>query len=448
MLFDFDDLLVEVNALLKEDAEARDKYRSTYRHILFDEFQDSTPAQLEAVKLLIGDTDNGSSFWVCGDLNQSIFSFAGASINNILNFNRHFPKSKEFMLSINYRSTPQIVKASLDLIAHNKKKKEQAMQTVNESGEDVCILESSTEEDEAEALVREINDLVQVRGFPFKDIAVLYRANFLSRVVEEVFSAERIPYHIENGLNFYDRSEVKVMLNYLRLIAHPDTNAGDEALLSVINIPNRYIGRKFISELEEQAEGKELHLFSALKSMRIPVPYVRNNVKDLLSVLNPLIKKAKKTGTCEMIQTLSDCLDYDKWVADDDIPSPDDVKIQNLNQLQLAAAKYPGIDSFLESIESFQGDSSHDKNGVSLMTIHKSKGMQFPVVFVIGLLEGILPTKKGDIEEERRICFVGVSRAMKLLYLSYCNSYFGQSQKKSPFIDEITGKAETLILKQ
>ena len=173
--------------------------------------------------------------------------------------------------------------------------------------------------------------------------------------------------------------------------------------------------------------------------MGIDLPYVRKNVKELIGLLDPLMDYHRNMAPSEIIGTLRSGLDYDRYCTDEDIPSPDDQKIMNLNQLQLAAARYPNIESFLQYTDSFQDEMVNDKQGVSLMTIHKAKGLEFPVVFVIGLVEGIIPTKKGDIEEERRICFVGISRAMRLLYLSYSHTYLGQPAKKSIFLDEILG---------
>ena len=418
----------------------RDKYQAKFKHLLVDEFQDTNPAQMEIMKLLIDeDNANGSSFFIVGDDWQSIYAFTGATVGNIINFKEMFPESSEFILNINYRSTPQILKACQNLIEHNTRKIEKTLTTHNASGEEVMVLESSSEAGEALSMVNEITDLVERRGFVHKDIAVLYRANFQSRVVEEVFSEQQIPYHIENGLNFYERSEVKFLISYLRVIANPDTDQADEALLNMINVPNRYIGKKFTQEIEHFAMMRNFHLYRALKSMPIDVPYIRKNVKDLVEFLDPLIEDRETLPPADAIYLVRCAYDYDRYITEDDIPSPDDVKIQNINELQLAATRYKTIQPFLEYVDSFQDEAVHDKNGVSLMTIHKAKGLEFPAVFVIGMVEGIMPTKKGDIEEERRICFVGISRAMKLLYLSYSHQHLGQPANKSIFIDEIMG---------
>jgi DNA helicase-2/ATP-dependent DNA helicase PcrA len=175
--------------------------------------------------------------------------------------------------------------------------------------------------------------------------------------------------------------------------------------------------------------------------MGIELPYIRKNVREFIAFMDPLIADAENLAPADLIQLLRVSLDYDRYITDEDIPSPDDVKIANLNQLQLAAARYDSIRGFLEYTESFQDQNvSDNQEGVSLMTVHKAKGLEFPVVFVIGLVEGILPSKKGNLEEERRICFVGMSRAMNLLYLSHCLTYLGQPSKKSIFLDEVTGK--------
>lgn len=239
---DFDDLLTEALKLLQERPEIMERYRGTFRHILVDEFQDTNPAQMEILRLLIAD-GNGGSFWICGDDWQSIYAFIGASLGNILNFRRIFPKAHEFVLNINYRSTPQILTACQNLIRHNIRKIDKTLNTGNPSGENVVVLEANTEDNEAELVASEILDLVENRGFAHKDIGVLYRANFQSRAMEETLSRHDIPYHVENGHGFFQRFEVRILLDYLRLIQAPDSEEGDEAFRSIINVPNRYMGR-------------------------------------------------------------------------------------------------------------------------------------------------------------------------------------------------------------
>jgi DNA helicase-2/ATP-dependent DNA helicase PcrA len=449
MLMDFDDLLVNAYQLLKSDDQVRNKYREIFRHLLVDEYQDTNPIQMEILTLLLpSDNGNDSSFWICGDDAQSIYGFTGASVGNILNFKSMFPESEQIILNLNYRSTPQILRACQNLIRHNEKQIQKALETANPDGDDVIVLESSSEETEALAVVNEVREMVEKGEYNHRDIAVLYRANFQSRYLEETFQQHHIPYHIQNGQCFYDRKEVKFLLDYLRVISNPNSEDGDDALVNIINVPNRYIGRKFIQELKDFSSRRGVHLYEGLKSMGIDLVYVRKNIREFVSFMDPLIDDAGNLMPSEVIQLLRSSLDYDRYITDEDIPSPDDVKIANLNQLQLAAARYSSIAAFLEYTESFQDQHiSDNKDGVSLMTIHKAKGLEFPVVFLVGMVEGILPSKKGDLEEERRICFVAMSRAMKLLYLSHCLSYLGQPAKKSIFLDEITGTLDHTGLK-
>lgn len=442
-LLDFDDLLVETYNLLSTDNSVREKYSERYQHVLIDEFQDTNPVQLEIIKLIV-DHENSAekSYWITGDDWQSIYSFAGASVNNLLNFKNNFKHSEIFILNINYRSTPQILRACQNLISHNVRKIEKTLKTDNPEGDEVIVLESSSEEGEALSIVNEIRELTERRGYRYKDCAVLYRANFQSRTIEETFSQMKIPYHIENGLNFYQRSEVRHLLDYLRVISNPDSDEGDDALKSILNVPNRYISRKFVQELQEFSIKQNVHLYEGLKLLPVDLPYLRINVKTFIKLMSPLVDFAPNLEPSEVIQTLRNELDYDRWCTDEDVPQPDDAKIANLNQLQLSAARYSSIRDFLEYTDSFDEQMSNDKEGIALMTIHKAKGLEFPTVFVIGLVEGITPTKKGDIEEERRIVFVGISRAMKILYISYSHTYLGQASKKSIFIDEILGTAQ------
>ena len=354
-----------------------------------------------------------------------------------------FRNAKQFILDMNYRSTPEILDVCQRLIAHNTRKIEKTLRTENQTGEGVTVLAGVNEEDESLQIVNEIGDLLERKGYIYKDIAVLYRANCQSRIVEEAFSKHKVPYHVENGMSFYNRQEVRTLLEYLRFIDGPDSDDGDDALRKIINVPNRYIGKSFLTELEGYANQKEGHLYQALKTMRIEIPYLRKYIKQFIEILDPLIRDKTQLEPAEMIGILREALEYDRFITDDDIPSPDDEKIVNVNELQLAATRYSDIRSLLNYTDSFRDETSNDKNGVSLMTIHKAKGLEFPVVFVTGLMDGMLPHKNGDIEEERRICFVGISRAMRQLYLTHSHTYAGRPVKRSPFLDEMfRGSAE------
>jgi len=438
MCLDFDDLLIEALDLLKSDPAAREKYQNMYNHILVDEFQDTNIAQISSLKILIEKIKNNqASFWVCGDDWQSIYSFTGASVGNILNFQDQFPEASQYILNTNYRSTPQILQVCQNLISHNLRKVDKRLTTNNPDGHEVMVIEAQNEEDEAVKIVGEIKDLVGRLGYTHKDIAVLYRANYQSRVIEEAFSKHAVPHHIENGTNFFQRFEVKILLDYLRLINNPESAEGNEALKSVINIPNRYIGKAFVADLEKFAESGGMHLYPALHKIPVHIGYIKHFLKQFRGFLSPLIKDRANLNPAELIHILRTGLEYDKYVTDDDIPSPDDSKIANINQLQMVAGNYADITSLLNYTESFQSEMSNDKNGVSLMTIHKSKGLEFPVVFVIDMVDGIMPNRQGDLEEERRIAFVGLSRAMQRLYVCYSQKYINKTVQKSQFLNEM-----------
>ena len=435
MLLDFDDLIFSTYRLLSSKPEIREKYRETFRHLLVDEFQDTNPAQLGILKQLINEK---GSFWVCGDDWQSIYSFIGVSVTNLFKFNEAFPDSEQIILNMNYRSTGKILRACQNLISRNVRKIEKTLKTENADGEDIVVLECANEEDESRKMAAEIGSLVESKRFVYKDMAILYRANYQSRIIEEVLSELKIPYHIENGLNFYQRTEVRILLSYLRVIVDPDSDAADEALSNVINVPNRYISRKILVDITAFADTRSIHLYEALKRMPMTLPYVRHNIKDLTEFLDPLVADSDNLEPSATIALLRDVFDIDRHVTEDEIPNPDDMKIANLNQLQLAATKFRDIKTFLAHTDTFKERLSDDREGISLMTIHRAKGLEFPVVFLCGLVEGILPTKKGDPEEERRVAFVAISRAMKLLFLSwYVSCLNGQQSRKSVFLDEI-----------
>jgi len=255
--------------------------------------------------------------------------------------------------------------------------------------------------------------------------------------MEKTLSRHDIPYHVENGHGFFQRFEVRILLDYLRLIQAPDSEEGDEALRSIINVPNRYMGRKFLSDLEEYSASAGLHLYKGLKNLRVGPPYLKKSAAGLVAILDPLMENATKLEPAEIIMMLREALDFDRFIAEDDIPSPDDLKLANIQELQIMAGRFKEIGGLLSYAETFREEKANDKNGVSLMTIHKAKGLEFPVVFVIGMVEGILPNKNGEIEEERRIAFVGMSRAMRLLYLAYSRHCLGRPAKPSSFLQEI-----------
>lgn len=435
LLLDFPDLLMESYNLLKSHEDRRNSYQQAFPHILVDEFQDTNPIQMELLNLLAGKNDH-SSFWVCGDDWQSIFGFNGASVENILSFSDRHPNSVRFILDTNYRSSPQILTACQRLIANNKRKIEKTLNTINADGESIIVLKALTEEDEAEQVVTEILDLVEIRGFEYRDIAVLYRANSQSRALEEALSRHNIPYRIESEANFYNRYEVNVLIQYLVLIEAPDTFDGDEALKTVINVPGRYVSHRFIEDLESYAEGRGFHLYPALKKL-VPVSaqYLQRGIDEFTTLIDRFNKGKSWVEPVDMLQHIREELKLDKYLADE-MADPSEGRLESLDQLQMAISKYDSLGDFLEYAESVSTSSGTDEEGVTLSTVHKSKGLEFPVVFVIGMIDGVMPNANGDSEEERRIAFVAMSRAMKLLYLSHSITYLGRAARPSSFIAE------------
>ena len=311
------------------------------------------------------------------------------------------------------------------------------MRTDNSPGQAVVFLECSNEDDEGRIIASEINALVINGQYKHKEIAILYRANYQSRAIEEVLSEAEIPYHIEAGIGFYERKEVKVLLDYLRVINNPSDS--DDALKRIMNMPTRYISNKLVSEWENYADDNGMSLYQAMKSMHVDNPFIRKNVRQMIQFLDSMMESKDTLSTPEIISGLRTTLDLDRFLTDDDIPSPDDIKIKNMDELTLSSSRYTILE-LLQYSETFKESKNHDKEGVNLMTIHKAKGLEYSVVFLIGLVEGILPSKRGDIEEERRICFVGMSRSKKLLYLSYFTACLnGMTAKRAIFIDEIRG---------
>ncbi|MFC1513474.1 ATP-dependent helicase [candidate division KSB1 bacterium] len=437
MLKDFDDLLISTIHLFNSDKEVLEKYRSIYTSICWDEYQDSTIAQQTILKQLV-DEKTISSLWVCFDDAQSIFGWNGASVRNVLNFKDDFPTAQQVILSRNYRSTPQIIQACENIIKHNEKQIQKEFIPVKESGEEIIVLEAENEEDEARIIVEEVHDLVK-NEYSHKDIAVLFRANFQVRILQEYFSRANIPYKLDKKSgNFYTKKEIRILLDYLRFITEPDS----EVLLKILNVPTRYIGKRFIRQLEEYADDKEIPLLQALKEMPISISYVKENVSNFISVVGGLFNIAHKTKPRDMLEMLREALDYDSFITETEISEVDDSRIENLEQLMLASAKFSDIKAFIEYADTFKDESGDDENGVSLKTVHSAKGEEYSVVFCIGMVMGVMPSSKNqmeNIEEERRIAYTAISRAKDLLYLSYSKEYLRQPCKRSIFISEILG---------
>ncbi len=358
---------------------------------------------------------------------NSIYGFTGADVDTMLEFDEIFGgSSTQFTLFNNYRSTPEIIDGCNLLIKHNQQRFNKAIVAVRKSGKAIRLLKGATADEEALNVADEIETLF-ADGTPYESMAAIYRTNAQSRAFEEILYKRKIPYYLVRSTNFYQRREVRILINYLRLIEDPLSETGDHTLPLILNHPGRYIGKKFIAELKYHASNNDMYLYQALSDMPIDQDYLQRNVTTFLQLLDPLIMQAKTLKPVQVIDHLRKRTNYDRYITEDTVPSPDDIKVANINQLQIASTNHETLTGFLDFVhkmenQALQKESKKKKKGVALMTIHCAKGLEYPVVFVVGMHSGLMPHPKAADErqeEERRICYVGISRAMDILYLSY-----------------------------
>lgn len=459
---DFGDLIYNTLTLFKLEPLILAKYQEQFRYILIDEYQDTNKIQYLLISLLAKQYRN---ICVVGDDDQSIYAFRGATIENILNFRKDYPDAKVVTLSTNYRSTQNILNIANSVIAKNMKRQEKQMNTPNPHGEKIRAYKGFDEGDEAEFVLREIHSLFRKKVEP-KNIAIFYRTNAQSRIVEEGLCEHGVPYEIYGGFKFYDRKEIKDIIAYLRVVSNPKDN---EAFLRIVNTPSRGIGPSSLSALIDYAKSQSLPLRHALqKAIADNVPFCQKAVKKRFSsfseLLHKLTEEFNKTrailsghpesrlnseveSAAERVNALSaflrfiadesDYLERLKQAQTDEAQS----KIENIYELFSVANDFvansinnhntPSIESFLERTsltsdsdnENKKGTFKQANNAISLMTLHLAKGLEFDYVFLIGLEEGLLPhvrsmEDKLSLEEERRLCYVGVTRAKKRLFIS------------------------------
>lgn len=398
---DFDDLLLKVIELFQKNPSILEKYQNRFRYILIDEYQDTNHAQYQLTKLLAAKWHN---ICVVGDFSQSIYSWRGADYQNLMRFKDDFPGVKIFPLSQNYRSTQKILDAASTVIAKNTSHPVLKLWTQNPDGEDVIIFEASNGHQEAEFIINQISSM------NYSDIAVLYRTNAQSRVIEEVFLHQSIPYTLIGGTRFYDRKEVKDVLSYLRLLANPKDMVS-------------------YKRIEKLGKGRLEKFLSVQKEL--------NNVQGV--------------ATIEMLDTIVRKTDYLSLYDEKD--EEDRSRLENIKELRSVAIEFPNLIQFLENVALVEQEYTPDKyigngkkNAVTLMTLHAAKGLEFLIVFMVGMEEGLFPHSRslmdrGELEEERRLCYVGMTRAKEKLYLSYARRrlFFGQRTTStiSRFLSEL-----------
>lgn len=433
---DFDDLIWFTVRLFERHPEILKKYHNLFTYILVDEFQDTNYAQYRLLKLL-GSGHNNIS--VVGDDDQSIYRFRGADVSNVYKFEKDFPGAKVIRLEQNYRSTQNILNVANAVISKNPARKPKRLWTGRLGGESVYHCWLNNEDEEARHIAKTIKELYLRGVYEFGNFAVLYRVNIQSRAVEEAFRDEGLPYHIVGGISFYHRKEIKDIIAYMRLVVNPNDNV---SLRRIINCPPRGIGAATLSRIENEAKKKALSLSEVMKST-VKASGVTSAVKERLEGFIKLIERvaAKKyTIASDMIQDIIEKSGYGEFV--------DNERMQHLDEL-IASSADTEVKDFLDKASLFTNlDDSVKENTVALMTLHSAKGLEFPVVFILGLEEGVLPyfkaTNEDEINEERRLLYVGMTRAKDILWLTGASkrrlyAKF-QNQEASRFLSDIPKK--------
>ena len=447
---DFDDLLMKTVQLFDAHPEALARYQSRYLHILVDEFQDTNTTQYALIRQLAGKHRN---ICVVGDPDQSIYSWRFADVRNILSFESDYPDAKITLLEQNYRSTQTILGVASSIISANLRSKPKSLWTENEDGVPVAIVRTYTEGEEAQFVISEIERLVSEDSVSLGDCAVMYRVNAQSRALEEAFMRYGVPYKLVGGTRFYQRREIKDIITYLRLIHNPYDNV---SLTRVINVPGRGIGQRTFAELSAWAKTQDVPLYSALKMVaeKGATPFTSRASSALTSFFNLISELTAKRQELNLVGLLDEVLErsgYKAYILNEE---DGEDRWDNILELRTVATDYnelspvEALTSFLEKISlvSDIDDLDEQANATVLTTLHQAKGLEFPVVFIIGMEEGLLPYRKSlegpeELEEERRLCYVGVTRAQKQVYLLHAchRSLFGSSSESQPsrFLDDI-----------
>lgn len=434
---DFDDLLLEAVVLLRDQPDIRAKWRSQFKHILIDEYQDTNAAQYAIVRSLVGETRN---ICVVGDDWQSIYSWRGADFTNILNFERDFPGATVIKLEQNYRSTSAILEAAQNVIAKNTARTDKKLWTDQPGGMPVQVHPVYDEAEEALLVASRISAHATMGTRRYGDFAVLYRTNAQSFNLERSFLQQRIPYQIVGGVRFYDRKEVKDIIAYLRLLYQPSDRM---SFSRIVNVPTRGIGDTSLEKFLIWQGQSQQDIIGALMNVELAnglTPRARNALSGLGATLRTLQAKVLAEGSpSEIIETLIDRTGYRDYILDG-TPQAEE-REANLGVLVSDAKNYVALPDFLEEAALMSSvDTAEDKEKVTMMTIHAAKGLEFPVVFMVGMEENLFPTSraleagKAELEEERRLCYVGMTRAREELHLSYATSrtQFGQRGYNMP----------------
>ena len=449
---DFDDLIMKTVELFKLDKEVLASYQDRFRYIMVDEYHDTNTAQFELIRLLALKYQN---LCVVGDDDQSIYKFRGANIYNILNFEHHFPDATVIKLEQNYRSTQNILDAANAVIANNQGRKEKRLWTDNGAGDKITFEQLDTAAEEADFVARDIARRVRKGEYQYKDCAILYRTNAQSRLFEERFITANIPYKIFGGVNFYARKEVKDLLAYLKTI---DNGQDDLAVRRIINIPKRGIGAASINKVALYAQEQEISFYDALcVAEQVPgLGKAAAKIRPFVLFIQSMKAKAKLLSVADLLQEVIETTGYVRELEAEGTDEAE-ARIENIDELISKAVDYaegeeaPTLNGFLENVALVADIDSFDENSdyVVLMTLHSAKGLEFPNVYLAGLEDGLFPSymsitsdnSQAEIEEERRLAYVGITRAKKNLTITSARVRMvrGQTQygKVSRFVREI-----------
>ena len=459
---DFDDLLVKGVQLLRNNPEVLTKYQRRYVHVLIDEFQDTNVAQYALAKLLAGGYKN---ICVVGDADQSIYSWRHADIRNILSFQKDYPEARVVALEENYRSTGHILEAAKQVISANQRRMPKDLWTSKEKGEPVVVHETYDEGDEAQYVINEVGRLGKVDGLNPGDCAVMYRVNAQSRAMEEACLRYGMRYKLIGGVRFYQRKEVKDVIAYLRVLNNP---RDDVSLARVINVPLRGIGQRSVEDLSRWASGRDISMYAALESLiQEPQPQSSQSspsLRDHLAsraasqmtafarLMQGLTEDSRRLNAVDLIDAVLEQTGYRRYLFDrEDLPEE---RWENIMELRNTAQEFrvmeppEGLTDLLERLALVADVDSYEEgaDSLTLITLHQAKGLEFPVVFMIGMEEGLLPHSRSmdspdQLEEERRLCYVGMTRSQQRLYLlrAFRRGFVGGSSPSgaSRFLQEI-----------
>ena len=446
---DFDDLLIKPIELFEQHKDVLEAYQDRFRYLLIDEYQDTNHAQYKVAKLL---AEKHHNICVVGDDSQSIYSFRGADISNILNFEEDYPEAKRIALEQNYRSTKAILKAADSVIKNNQNRLDKTLWTDNEFGETITVLESYNERDEANRVSHFIQNLKLRKGYSYQDFAILYRTNSQSRVLEDALRHMGIPYQLVGGVSFYQRKEIKDVISYLKLLVNPDD---EEALLRVINEPSRGIGAKTMGTILDAAHAdnrRAWDILTEIDKINVYKP-AQNQIREFIAMIEDA---RKRLGTEPLVDTAQFLMKQSGYLQQFVQENTHEALGRRENVLELFNAlsyhekstENATLSTFLQEVSLITDLDNYDlqEPSVTLMTVHGSKGLEFPVVFITGLEDELFPigARNGDdvdMEEERRLFYVAITRAQKELYFSYARTRFKFGDdipmKRSRFLSEI-----------